>query len=296
MEDFLVRPARPEDREPVLKFCEKTWGEHGDYIADVWDSWMADRQGAFLVGELAGRPVAIGKITLLSPGEAWLEGMRVAPEYRRHGIATAFIRGQRSYLRSMNPRVIRLATGARNVAIHHIMFRRGYQHVATFVLVKAEADETLRVPLPYTFRQTDMPSLVTFLEQSKIFAMGHRLYAHGWQWPELTPARLNDLLQAKEVVGYRTDDGAVAAMAILPPPFEESDGLWVGWLDGKQDQLIRLAKALRRQAAATPDREVAGFVPAESSLPTALAQAGYRVEPDMKFWILEWRNSLAQMT
>ena len=88
-----VRDARPEDRDAVFAFCARTWGDDGDYVPDVWDSWLADATGVMLVGVADGRPVALSRINMIAPDEAWIEGLRVAPDMRpewrrsRHGLA-----------------------------------------------------------------------------------------------------------------------------------------------------------------------------------------------------------------
>src|SRR5438477_7266508 len=85
-ETIEVRPAREDDREPVLAFCARTWDD-GDYIQYVWDDWLADTSGALLVATLAGRPVGLTHLRMMSPDEAWIEGVRVNPETRRQGVA-----------------------------------------------------------------------------------------------------------------------------------------------------------------------------------------------------------------
>ncbi len=290
MKDFFVRPAQPADREPVLGFCEHTWAEHGDYIADVWDEWIGEQEGHFLVGELFGNPVAIGKITVLSPGEVWLEGMRIAPNVRRKGIATAFMREQQPFLAQTHPRVIRLATSSNNVAIHHLMGKRGYRHVATFEHIHAPATGSETTPALQPLSPADAPSIAEILDRSNSFASAHHLYAQGWRWAELHREQLDAHLQDGEVAGLRHDDGTVAAFAILPHSLEEASRIWMGLTDGEPDAVVRLARALRRLAAATPEQEVAGFVPANSICSVALGQAGYQREKNMSFWIFERRG------
>jgi len=289
MKDFFVRPARPSDREPVLAFCEHTWAEHGDYIADVWDEWMGDQEGHFLVGDLAGQPVAIGKITVLSPGEIWLEGMRVAPELRGKGIAKFFMERQQPFLEQTHPRVIRLATSSNNVAIHHLMGRRGYQHVATFEHIHAPVTGSETAPALQPLALADAPGLAEMLDRSNSFASAHHLYAQGWRWAELHREQLETHLQKGEVAGLCHDDGTIAAFAILPHSAEETGRLWIGLIDGEPDSAARLAHALRGQAATTSKKEVAGFVPTPSPWPAVLEQSGYQREEDMNFWIFERR-------
>ncbi len=290
MEGLVVRPARPEDREEVLRFCEHTWKDFGDYIADVWDDWLADQEGVFLVGELEGKPVAIGKVTVLSPGEIWLEGLRVAPEVRGQGVANAYMRGQRSYLAQLRPHTLRLATGSHNIAVHHMMEKGQFERVATYAHFRSEADEEIIAPHPQVFSTDDLPEIRVLLDHSEAFAAAHRLYAVGWRWPVLTEDRLVQHLRAGEVVGYRDKDGAIAALAITPRAkdfYEDAGRLWLGLLDGDPQAGIDLARALRRQAAAMPDREVVAFVPQDTPWPAVLEEAGYVEEQAMGFWIFE---------
>ncbi len=290
MEGFVVRPARAEDKKAVLAFCEHTWDEFGDYIANVWDQWLADKRGAFLVGEWHGKPVAIGKVTELAAGEIWLEGLRVAPEVRKSGVANAYMAGQRQYLARLRPRVLRLATGTHNVAVHHIMARSNFRRVATTLCFRGKADETVTAPHPQTLGPDDGPAVMALLERSAVFAAGHRLYAIGWRWPVLTPGRLAGHLRAGEVAGYRRADRSLAAVALTPHAHDflaERGRLWIGLLDGEQEPVADLLRALRKQATTTPDREVLAFVPEGSPWPQLLEVAGYVHDEVLDFAIFE---------
>ena len=88
MADVEVRPARPEDREAVLAFCQQTW-DWGDYIEQVWDEWRHKPQDTLFVATLDGRPVGITNVRMLNDTEVWFEGMRVDPAFRQQGIASA---------------------------------------------------------------------------------------------------------------------------------------------------------------------------------------------------------------
>src|SRR5579863_9086839 len=83
-----IRRARPEDRAAVLAFCTNTW-EWGDYIAYVWDEWLHDPQGALFVATVDEQPVGLAHMRMVSANEAWLEGMRVDPNFRQRGLSKA---------------------------------------------------------------------------------------------------------------------------------------------------------------------------------------------------------------
>src|SRR2546423_14642906 len=86
MPETEIRPARPEDREAVLAFCEQTW-EWGDYIEYVWDEWLHDSKGILFVATIDGKYVAVSHLQMLNERDAWLEGMRVNHAYRQNGLA-----------------------------------------------------------------------------------------------------------------------------------------------------------------------------------------------------------------
>lgn len=89
-----IRRVREGDRGFVLGYCRDTFG-WGDYIDDVWDDWQSD--GWFLACEdrAPARPSPPSPVGVchvhMSPGQAWIEGIRVHPQYRRRGIATRLV-------------------------------------------------------------------------------------------------------------------------------------------------------------------------------------------------------------
>ncbi|MGC8629368.1 MAG: GNAT family N-acetyltransferase [Thermoplasmata archaeon] len=94
MQEIKIRNATMRDKPRILEFCKNTWQgmETGledtqhDYISFVYDSWI--RKKSMITAEIDHRPVAILNVNPCNDGSAWLEGMRVDPEYRRKGVAS----------------------------------------------------------------------------------------------------------------------------------------------------------------------------------------------------------------
>lgn len=86
-----VRQATPDDEADVVAFTRDTWPEHGgDYLPRVFADWVASdgpTQRTF-VADVDGTAVGVVQATLLTDREAWMQGMRVAPEARGRGIST----------------------------------------------------------------------------------------------------------------------------------------------------------------------------------------------------------------
>src|SRR5215469_3624634 len=131
-----IRLARPEDRDAVLAFCAHTW-EWGDYIEYVWDEWLHDPQGQMFVATVDGQPVGVAHLRMLSTTEAWLEGMRIDPAYRRQGLATALDNAMLAEAMKRGATVARLTTESTNTASISALKNLFMRQVGAFVPFKA---------------------------------------------------------------------------------------------------------------------------------------------------------------
>jgi GNAT superfamily N-acetyltransferase len=107
--DIQVRPVRPADRDRINEMTKEVWDGH-DYIPRVFDRWVADAGAAFEAAEIDGVVVGLQRLRPIGPGLMWYEGLRVAPEHRRRGIARAMLRAAIDESREQGMREIRLAT------------------------------------------------------------------------------------------------------------------------------------------------------------------------------------------
>ncbi|MFC7132616.1 MULTISPECIES: GNAT family N-acetyltransferase [Salinibaculum] len=111
MGDRTIRRARPDDHDDVAAFTQETWSDHGvgDYLADVFPQWVESdgpRQRTAVV-EVDGRVVGLCQGSLLTDDEGWLQGMRVAPDYRGAGHAQALVDHLLDWLRDEGMTVAR---------------------------------------------------------------------------------------------------------------------------------------------------------------------------------------------
>ncbi len=138
--DLKIRRARATDKETVLEFCRFTWQEHGDYIDKVWDDWLEDKTGFFAVGTLEGRPVATAKLTVLRPGETWLEGLRVSPSLRGRGMSRVLTEFLLARARKLGARTVRFATGEDNRPSKHVARTLGFRLLSHYSIMVASSD------------------------------------------------------------------------------------------------------------------------------------------------------------
>lgn len=158
-EAVLVRPARPDDYDAVAAFTSDTWTDRGvdDYIGDVYHDWIADDDGETrqtFVADVGSDPPTtelggIVQVTMLSPFEAWAQGMRVNPDVRGRGIAKRLSDATFRFAREAGASVVRNMIFSWNVASLGLTRDTGYDPGIEFRWVHprpdADADSELRV-------------------------------------------------------------------------------------------------------------------------------------------------------
>ncbi len=282
--ELIIRPARPDDRPAMERICAHTW-EWGDYIPEVWDEWLADRQGQVIVGELAGHVVALSKITFTAPDEVWLEGMRVHPEYRGRRIASDFLDYSLSHARDHGARVVRLGTGDHNMAAHAILARAGMERIGSYVLWSTEP--SLHGPEPTFLAREHAVQVQAFLRNSPVLAHTHGLYSVDWAWQELSDERMAQFLEEGRVAAVCTRDGQLVALATVH--FDPADQeAWVSFVDGQPEAVAELASAIRTHAARSGAEKVRVMLPDLIWLRDAFHAAGYGSgDWEGELWVFE---------
>lgn len=280
---IVVRPARPEDREEVLAFCGRTW-EWGDYIGDVWERWLADKDGYFMVALVGERIAGTGKVTMISRAEAWLEGLRVNPAFRGHGVAQALYDAAETAARKRWARVARYATFSSNVAIHRLSERYGYRRVARFIEYSAPPGEG---PVPEPLLLQDAAAAEDMLSKVAGLAASGGLYAGGWHCQELRGGRLREHIVRGEA--YAVHEGGRPQAVALVSERDPAQGLRLGFLGGETPAVAVLAGQLRALARLEASPRVQVVLPAEETIQEAVRRAGYQPTWDQEIWVYEKR-------
>ena len=281
---MIIRPARSGDRPAMECICAQTW-EWGDYIPEAWDDWLDDEQGLLIVGELAGRVVALSMIAFQAPDQIWLEGMRVDPEYRRRGIAGQFLDHSITFARERGARVVRLGTGSHNAPVHALTAQAGMVRVGAYLLWIA--DPLPDGPNPAFLSAGHAGQVRAFLHDSPVMAHTHGLYSAHWAWQELSPTRIDQFLEAGQFAAQLATDGQLVALAVLHPELEYKE-LWLSFAGGEVAAVTELATAVRGYAARLGAEKVQVMVPDLEWLRDALAKAGYGPgDWEGELWIFE---------
>ena len=271
MKGLTLRDAFPADRQAILDFCKSTWPDYGDYIPRVWRQWIADTGGRLIVAELDERPVGIGKITQLSPGELWLEGLRVDPRYRRRGIARAMNLEVLRTVRRMKPRAVRFCTGMTNRATRRMAEKHGFRVAARLRYYWQKARKA-GVRGDFAVKR-DIESVHDFILNSRFLRLTSGLIAEGWVFREFNRGLLEAYVKEKRVI-VLTSSGAIVGVAIYP--FEENDrSLTLGFVEGDEASVALLARNCMYLARARNLSYCSAAIPS-CSYARRIEHAGYR--------------------
>jgi GNAT superfamily N-acetyltransferase len=283
-DEFHIRPARAADREAVLAFCAQTW-DWGDYIAEVWDAWLADSEGVLVVGEVDGQVMGVDKLTFLAPGEAFFEGLRIAPAYRGRGYAGRFQRFMLAEAARRGAHVLRFLTAATNTPIHKNAARDAFVRGAA--LLPCEATPTAAPTTPAAIALQPGPETEAAwaaLPGSPMWAATGGLVSHGWHVQAWTPVLWDSLLATGNLLTLPAPDGSPAPGFIaLIPERHYPDAVWLAYFDdGTLDasRLAELAASARQVAVARGWAELHAMLPHVPAIEAGLHAAGWTPRSD----------------
>src|SRR5215472_8242296 len=260
-----IRPARQEDREAVLAFCMHTW-DWGDYIESAWDEWLRDPQGKMYVATVDDRPVAVSRFRMLTPTEAWLEGMRVDPAYRQHGLAMAINNVMLAEAKRRGATIARLMTESTNTAAIHVIERGFMQRVGAFAPFNAMPVTTpprnrYGLETPELATSADIGAIIEYLNASNIFPAVGGLYYVAFTAYSITGDVVEAKVEAKQVYLLRRWDRLDGLVFAEPHQGQRGHYLSIGYIDGTTEAISLVAYALRRMVISMELDSVYASVP-----------------------------------
>lgn len=189
-----VRQATPEDEADVVEFTQDTWPEHGgDYLPRVFADWVAsddDTQRTFVADD-DGTAVGVVQAVLLTDREAWMQGMRVAPDARGRGIGTQLHEAASTWARERGASVGRGMVFSWNGPALAVSRAAGFETGTEFRWVHPEPDDSAEPDLAVT---ADAAAGWTYWQGSaaRTHLRGLALATdESWALRELTPETLS---------------------------------------------------------------------------------------------------------
>ena len=282
--DLVIRPARADDRAVLEAIAAQIWdGE--DYLPRVFDDWLADPHGGFFVAERHGQVIGAAKLSRLSEGEWWMQGLRVDPAFQGQGIGRILHHFLANYVRQHDTGEVRFSTASRTHAVHRLASETGFRRELACVLLHAPA---LDEPPQHwhALHVDDLPRVWQWLAHSAHFEQACRSLEWNWTFYRITQPLLRERLSAGLVYGWLPQADATLEGVLVGNPLRPSNSppaLKIGYLDVAGAALSEAARDARRLAAALGQSRVR-IKPPKAQL-AAFEQAGYTREWDAEVWL-----------
>jgi GNAT superfamily N-acetyltransferase len=269
---LLVRPVTMADKSAVLRVSSRIW-EGNDYVPLFFDRWV--KEGGFWAGEMRGRLVGYGKATELGPGELWLEGLRVDPDYRKRGLGKELSR--QVVLRTLDKRPVslRLATADVNhESIHIIETVMGFKPYAQYRFFVGEPGKSS--PGPRLAAPTVAQAL-DYIERSAELSASRGLLQSTWLFLSLDRRYVAELERNGYVFGYRAA-GKLAGLMVLRPHRYHGNDLDISFVAGTGKALAAFRSFIFRVAHECGTQSISGMA-ASDEMAAALRSLGMKPHP-----------------
>jgi len=240
-----IRNAKEQDKGTVLEFCKETFS-WGDYIADVWDRWKS--AGGLYVIEHDGAVVGMYHIGFFAK-EAWLEGMRVHPKYRKKGLGTKMMTHAESVIGSGT---VRLVIESQNTPSIQLVRSVGY-------CIEEEWRLYLAAPEKKSSRATVAAALVS------LGLFGSSTYADSWRWLPLDDAEVQKLVRQGRVL-VLNEDGRTSSVGILNQSNDFPQTMQLGLVNGTREGMVEILGYVQNKAHETGCEKIQVFAPEKTLL------------------------------
>ncbi|MGH2347833.1 MAG: GNAT family N-acetyltransferase, partial [bacterium] len=208
-----IRPARPSDER-----LSRTVGGR-DAAPPEWDDW-AEEPGYDIVAEEGGRIVGAIHVSIVGRAEAWMENLRVLPDFQGRGIAGQLVREAEHLAVHYGTAKLRTAIPAHEYAALAVAHRGGYHRVLQCVVLETPITaEPQHVPYDAPVEPPDVsaaPAVTGFVSATQTLQAWEQLLPLGWRFRRIVPELLRGLIRDKRVLV------AVRADALRPGGNEET--------------------------------------------------------------------------
>jgi GNAT superfamily N-acetyltransferase len=278
--EFVVREAREPDKDVVLRFSQNTF-EHGDYIANVWDSWSADPKGKIFVATLEDLPIGMLHVEIVKKGEAWLEGARVAAEFRRRGVASLLNSVCFEWAIRHGARVARLVTNSTNLAAQEALAKMEFGRVSDWARMQFNGCQ-LDIAKDVRFaEESDIDLIWRFLKRSDDFIASAGLFVIMFRWMSLDRAELRRFIGRSMAIIHehkKEVDGLILFDDTIRQAWQRNS-VQTCYVGGNTWAILSMSRFLKGHLYDEGVASIYGAMCNRRHLTSAFVKAGFRTNP-----------------
>jgi GNAT superfamily N-acetyltransferase len=228
-----IRNPIISDKEKILSFCQNTFS-WGDYIEEVYDSWITEGELAIL--EENNTPIGMCHgVPYIDEGMIWIEGIRVRDDYRRNGFAEKMVQHIERNAKNSGIKHASMIIESGNKPSLNLAEKIGYSTQKRWNYFSLVAKKN---PINVEFDH------VTFDE------LNHRLmhYVDSWRWIPIT--RLNfERLDSKNNILCIKNNEEIQSLGIISETISFNDTIILTIIFGVDDDVKRMIHHVQNFAA-----------------------------------------------
>ncbi|MFX0206306.1 MAG: GNAT family N-acetyltransferase [Candidatus Hodarchaeota archaeon] len=135
---ITIRPIIVDDKEDVLSIASRI---SLNYFEKVFDFWVNSPQNLFYGIFIDDDLIGMADIFFHALKEAWLQGIRINPEYQRQGLAFKLVDHLENLCTNRSVKIIRFNTAPQNDAMIKLGKKRGYKETGDWIVYRVSAGE-----------------------------------------------------------------------------------------------------------------------------------------------------------
>lgn len=275
--EFVVREAKASDKDSVLRFCQDTF-EWGDYIGNVWDYWLTDPGGRLFVATHEGVAVGVSHVAMVKRGEAWAEGARVAPEFRRMGVASLLNDALFEWALEHGAKVVRAVTDSTNLVAQKTLDKMRFGFVSDWVLMEFDGCQLEASKRARLAGRSDMDAIWTFLQSSEGFRKSGGLFAGVFRWKSLGKSDLRKFVDRQMAIVCERDKVA-CGLILLDDSVQSAwreNSLQTCYVDGDFEASLDMGRFLKGISYERGIAKIYGFMHNSAPFTSSFSELGFR--------------------
>ena len=184
-----IRNGVASDLEQISELCKSIWNGR-DFLPTVWNNWISNEIGSFIVVESENQILGVYHHYLLD-SDSWLETLRVHEQYRRQGIAQFMIKDYLERSKKLNAVNSRLVTSIKNTASRNLFEKHGFSEVlrSQYCSIELETITTNSMQEEFSILK-DSKQIYSLLKESLI---NNQLIPLWWRWWQQSDSTLSEL-------------------------------------------------------------------------------------------------------
>jgi RimJ/RimL family protein N-acetyltransferase len=276
-QEFVVREAKASDRDPVLRFCQDTF-EWGDYIGNVWDYWLTDPSGRLFVATYEDVAVGVSHVAMVKRGEAWAEGARVAPEFRRMGVASSLNDALFEWALGHGAKVVRAVTDSTNLVAQKALDKMGFEFVSDWVLMEFDGCQLEASRNTRLAERSNIDAIWTFLQNSEGFRKSGGLFAGVFRWESLGKSDLGKFVDRQMAIVCEQDK-AVCGLILFDDTVQSAwreNSLQTCYVDGDFEASLDMGRFLKSISYERGIAKIYGFMHNSAPFTSSFSELGFR--------------------